>query len=186
VKIPRKILNRLPELKKTPINWVAVIAVVFSIGVYFNGSVNDKINDRFNDPRFVKQVAEQIRLPFIIFDERGTYICDTGSSKYIASIHIIPCPKSVSSSNLTIPPCDQQNMKEIREIIITSNIFLVTPPILQNLNGQLQFYEPVRTGKRSFKYKAFYPFEHVVTLGAPRNPPPPPSLLFKLDVIPND
>lgn len=125
-------------------------------------NIDKKIEDKFNDPNFIRQVANKIRLPFIVFDENNKYIIELGGEEYIESIKI-----------------NKNEKKEINDIIVNSKMFLNTPPILQNIGGQMQFYEPQRIGQKGWQFKAFS-FDYVVSDYSGT----PPPLIFKLDIIP--
>ncbi len=169
-------------------NWTTVsvglafFLCIFGVANYISNNVGKEIDAKLNDPKFIKEVADKVRLPFLIFDSNKKYICDTGDGKYIESIQIVKEGRNVSV-DLTKPPNQQEESEEVQEIIVTSKMFLVMPPILQNLGGQMQFYEPERIAERGWKYKAFP--ERVAVFGR-LSKEPPPSLLFKLDIIPNN
>jgi hypothetical protein len=53
---------------------VTVFAAVITIFFYMNDSIDKRIEKAINHPDFIKKVAEQTKLPFLIFDEAGTYL----------------------------------------------------------------------------------------------------------------
>ncbi|MDZ7698525.1 MAG: hypothetical protein U5R49_16895 [Deltaproteobacteria bacterium] len=64
---------------------LAVIGVILSIGslmfavfVHLNSTIDRKIEKKLNDEVFIRKVANEVRLPFVIFDEGKSIIADIG------------------------------------------------------------------------------------------------------------
>lgn len=74
------------------------------------------------------------RIPFLIFDEKGRYLYDTGALKYIDNIDFL---KSEDGKN---------------EIVITTNILFSSAPILQSIDGDTEFEEPQKGTEFQWRY----------------------------------
>lgn len=120
--------------------WGKVIAFVASLIViiaYFSSSINDKIDQKINDPEFVKKVADEVRLPFVIFNDKESVTVDTGAMKYIDKFKI-----------------KKDERQGIYEIIISPKSFMAIPPILESIEDkEIEFEEPKRGKKFDLIYK---------------------------------
>jgi hypothetical protein len=51
----------------------SIIGVIVTIFLLMKGSIDEKIEEEVNDPVFIKKLANQVRLPFVIFDKNNDY-----------------------------------------------------------------------------------------------------------------
>jgi len=65
-----------------------ILGVIITVLLLFYNSINSKIEDKINDPSFVKKVASEIQLPFFIFDENERIIYDNNAYNLINSIKV--------------------------------------------------------------------------------------------------
>ena len=59
---------------------VAVIGCILAIFFYMNDSLDRRIGRAVNNPDFLKKVADVSRLPFLLFDENGTFQTESGGA----------------------------------------------------------------------------------------------------------
>ncbi len=67
---------------------ISIIAIMITISIHLNNSINKKIEEKLNDHIFIKRLASEIRLPFIIFDENERYLVNTDYNRIIEKIEI--------------------------------------------------------------------------------------------------
>ena len=113
----------------------SIIGVMIAILLQFNSSINTKIEEKINDPNFVKKVASEIQLPFLIFDENERIIYDNNAYNLINSIKV------------------EKQKEEIVSITIYSKAFMQIPPIIENMNFHLDFDEPKRVNQIDWRFK---------------------------------
>lgn len=118
---------------------IGVIALMFSIFLQLNSSIDKKIETKLKDPVFIKKVASEIRLPLLIFDEEKKYLTDIGASELIKDIKII------------------KDGRDIKEIIITPNKFLQIAPMLESYDSHIKFDEPQHGSQFDWVYKTILP-----------------------------
>lgn len=104
-----------------------IIGVVVTIALLMKGSIDKKIEEKIRDPNFVKQLADEVRLPFVIFDENNKILADYGAYQYLNRIDVL-----------------RNEKKQLTAIRITPKQFMNGAPIIENINGNLYFYEPER------------------------------------------
>ena len=115
----------------------AFIVALIAIYSYFNNTINDKIEQKLKDPEFIRKVADEVRLPFVIFDENKTVSVDTGAMKYIVDFEI-----------------KKGETQEISEIIISPKSFMALPPLLESIDAkEIEFEKPKRGNKFDLIYK---------------------------------
>jgi hypothetical protein len=151
------------------VNWTVIGVVIGAIGIIIavasglSSDIDKRIEAQLKSPEFVKKVAEQVRLPFIIFDENDRVLVNSGGEDYIESI-------SVSND-------DSINI----QIVVLTKRFLHIAPLLQNLDGKMQFYDPERIGQNGWKFKSF---EHGYIIDHTNENLIPPPRRFRLEIIP--
>ena len=75
-------------------NWTIVSVLlafcfgIFGVANYLGSNIDKQIDAKLNDPKFIKEVADKIRLPFIIFDENERVTVNSGAEEYIDSVHV--------------------------------------------------------------------------------------------------
>lgn len=115
---------------------VGVAAILLAIFFYMNDSLNKKIETAISHPDFVKKVADEIRLPFLIFDQNGTFQTESGgATNYIERIE----------------PFFEE--KRFSGFIVFTKVFLNNPPILQAINNDYQFSSAKRVNTMDWKYR---------------------------------
>ncbi|MDA3897378.1 MAG: hypothetical protein PF482_14685 [Desulfobacteraceae bacterium] len=129
-----------------------------------NDSVDKRIKAAINHPDFVKKVAEEIRLPFLIFDKEGTFQTESGgATAYIDKIE--PSYENKRFSGFTVYP----------------KMFLKNPPVLQAINNDFQFASAKRVNTIDWNYRIpefkGFVFQDTGTYDEK------PAVLFKLEII---
>lgn len=140
---------------------LTVIGIILTIVTALTGSIDRKIDEKIKNPEFMKQVASQLRFPFIVFDDDENVLYNSETEPYIEA------PKVLKEKG------------EVKEVVITGKRFLSAAPILQALDGKIQFHDPERIGQASWRYKAFH-YEYAVASKEEGRP----ADRFKLEVIP--
>ena len=51
--------------------------------------IDKKIDDKINNPNFIKKLANEARLPFLIFDENNKILADYGAYQYLKKIVLL-------------------------------------------------------------------------------------------------
>ena len=144
---------------------VAVTACILGVFFYMNDSLNKRIEIKINLPEFIKKVADEIRLPFLIFDSKGTFQSDSGGAiAYIEKIE--PIFENDRFSGFIVYP------KE----------FLKEAPILQGINNEFQFTLPKRVNTIDWKFR-IPEFKGGVVFEDTGEYDEPPAILFKLEII---
>jgi hypothetical protein len=112
-----------------------IIGVIITVLILFYNSINSKIEEKINDPNFVKKVASEIQLPFLIFDESERIIYDNNAYNLINSIKV------------------EKQKEEIVSITIFPKAFMQIPPIIESVNSDLNFDEPERVNQIDWRFK---------------------------------
>jgi len=112
-----------------------IIGVMITVLLLLYNSINSRIEEKINDPNFVKKVASEIQLPFLIFDESERIIYDNNAYNLINSIKV------------------EKDKKEIVSITIFPKAFMQIPPIIENMNSHLDFDEPERVNQIDWRFK---------------------------------
>jgi hypothetical protein len=139
---------------------VIVAIAIFLASIFYGAlsSVDKKIDAKLQEPLFLKKLASQIRLPFLIFDEEKRYLADDGALDIIKNIEII------------------RDGRDIKQIIITPKRFLAVAPILESLDPDVQFEDAERGKELDWVYKTNLP---ETTWGRTKAP----KKRFKLQII---
>lgn len=115
---------------------VTSIALLFTIVAYLVSSLDRKIEEKVADPSFVRRIAAEVRLPFVIFDENGTILSDVGGYQLLESLRVMRNQKGT-----------------IIEIQVTPRTFLPVGPILESIGGEVSFQEPTRARSIDWHFK---------------------------------
>ena len=143
---------------------VGVTAIIVGIILHMNDSVNKKIETAVSHPDFVKKVAEEIRLPFLIFDNNGTFQTESGGATAFIE---------------KIEPLFENN--RFSGFIVYPKSFLPDPPILLSINNNFQFAPAKRVNTIDWKYR-IPEFEGFVWKDSGTYDEKP-AVLFKLEII---
>ena len=111
-----------------------IIGVVLSTALWMQNRIDRKIEEKIKEPSFVKKIADEVRLPFVIFDDNNRVIADYGAYQYLNEIHVL-----------------KDKDKKLTAIEIKPKQFMSTPPIVENINGSLDFFEPERQEQITWK-----------------------------------
>lgn len=143
---------------------VGVVACILAVFFYMNDSLNKRIEMAVNHPDFIKKVADETRLPFLIFDEKGTFQTESGgATTYIERIE--PTKEKTRFSGFIVHP----------------KIFLKDAPILQSINREIPFAKPKRLNTIDWQYR-IPEFNGDVWANSGKYDEPP-AQLFKLEII---
>lgn len=104
-----------------------IIGVIVTIALLLMGSIDRKIEEKLREPSFIKKLADEVRLPFLIFDENNKILADYGAYQYLNKIDVL-----------------RNEKRELTSIRITPKQFMNAAPIIENINGDLDFSEPER------------------------------------------
>jgi hypothetical protein len=117
---------------------IAIIGILLAGFFYFNGQLDKRIDQAINNPVFIQKVAKEIRLPFLIFDnEDNWYNAEVGSSEYIEKTETILNEKG----------------SDVVKVIIYCKKFLKVAPMLEAINDNIDFKEPVRSGQKNWEFE---------------------------------
>ena len=150
-------------------NWTIVgiaIAAIGTIWAIVSGTISNidkKIEQQINNTDYIKKVAEQVRLPFIIFDENETFLNNSGGEEYVEEIRIT---KKVDG--------------DVDEIIVVCKKFLESSPIIQSIDEKIFFHQPERAEQKNWKFNAFQ-YTYFTAKGDQGTKPPS---RFKIEIIP--
>jgi hypothetical protein len=133
-----KVTRYAVEVSKTNMDrkmdaWTILAAIVTILGflvmlaLLLIGSIDRKFDEKVRDPNFIRKVADEVRLPFVIFDENNKILADSGAYQYLNKINVLRNEKN-----------------EVTAIRITPKQFMNAAPIIENINGDLDFSEPER------------------------------------------
>ena len=143
---------------------VAIASIILAIFFYMNDSLNKRIEEAINHPDFLRKVADEVRLPFLIFDKNGTFQSEWGGA---------------TSYTDKIEPFQEE--KRLSGFIVYPRSFLENPPILQGINNDYLFAAPKRINTKDWKYR-IPEFEGVEFVNTGKYDEPP-AVLFKLEII---
>jgi hypothetical protein len=146
---------------------VALLAGVLGVIFYMNDSLDKRIDKAINHPEFIKKVAEQTKLPFIIFDELGTFQSETaGASSLIEKIE----PFKEEDSN---------KKERFAGFIVYPKKLFNSPPLLQAINSKAVFAMPKKINKFDWKFRV--PEWTGSEWGGSYDEPP--ARLYKLEIL---
>lgn len=67
---------------------VGIIALMVTIYIQTNSSIDKKIDLKLKNPEFIQMVAREVKLPFVIFDNKGSVLVDQGAMRFIEAIDV--------------------------------------------------------------------------------------------------
>ncbi len=105
-----------------------IIGLFITIILIIQSSIDKKIDDKVNDPNFIKKLAIEVRLPFLIFDENNRILADFGAYQHLKKVEV-----KINEKN------------ELVALKISPKHFMNIAPIIENINGNLDLLEPERT-----------------------------------------
>jgi hypothetical protein len=146
---------------------VGILALIFAAFIHFNSSIDKKIENKFKDPEFISKVADEVKLPFVIFDENNTIVVDNGAMNIIDKISI-----------------NKKDHGDISEIIITPKKYLAIAPILESLDPKIEFQDPIRGNKFDFIYKKAY--KAIVWTNTYASTPPKSKFRIQVIILPKE
>lgn len=141
---------------------IAAISLMFAVLVHFNSSIEKKIENKLNDEKFIRKVANEVRLPFVIFDEEKSIIADTGAMDHIDAIEV-----------------RKGERQEVSEIIISPKRFMAVAPILESFDPKIEFEDPVHGEKFDYIFKRV----EMGLVWADRYSGKPPKSKFRLQLV---
>ena len=115
---------------------VGLMGFMFAVFTQLNSSIDNKIERKLKNPEFIRMVAKEVRLPFVIFDEDKSVIVDTGAMNHIDAIAV-----------------HKGEGQEVSEVIISPKRFMPVAPILESFDAQIEFENPVRGKNFDFVFK---------------------------------
>lgn len=137
---------------------IAVLAVMIMVYFTLDNKIDKKVEEKFKDQVFINKLAEEIKFPFVIFDEDNSVVVDAGAMSIIEKITID---------------------KKGGSITVTPKKYLAIAPILESLNPAIIFQDPIRGNKFDFIYKRL----EVATAWANTYTTKPPKSKFRIQVI---
>jgi hypothetical protein len=105
--------------------FISIIAIMVTIVLYMNDSLDKRIQAAVNHPDFLKKVADESRLPFLIFDAKGTFQTESGGATSLIE---------------KIEPVKEK--ERFAGFILYPKRFLKDAPILQAINADIPFIKP--------------------------------------------
>lgn len=102
----------MKDIVKIVSSIIGLLVALYALNSYIESIVERKINDI----NFVNKIAEKIRRPVVIFDQRGSIIVDNDAMRFIDNIEVI------------------LENKEPKQIIISPNRHFNIAPILESLD----------------------------------------------------
>ena len=143
---------------------VTVLGLILAIFFYINDSLDKRIERAVTHPDFIKKVADESRLPFLIFDEKGTFQSESGGATTFID---------------RIEPFKEQN--RFSGFIVYPKNFLKNAPILQAINSDIPFAKPKRVNTIDWQFR-IPEFKGTLWANAGKYDEPP-ARLFKLEII---
>ncbi|MBI5558628.1 MAG: hypothetical protein HY885_13430 [Deltaproteobacteria bacterium] len=142
----KKLIATLTEILSRNVDFVVktvtiggTVLAMLSVILYLQSDIEKKINEKLSDPKFVKQIAAEIKSPSIIFLSDGNAIHDDGGSEFVYLDKIVP-------------EYDDKKMRVVG-ITITTKQFMKNPPILSSIDGEEYFQEAKRVDTFKWEYK---------------------------------
>ena len=66
----------------------------YTIILFMQDRIEKKIDNKVNDPIFIRKLADEVRLPFLIIDENNIILADFGAYQYINKIDVLKNEKN--------------------------------------------------------------------------------------------
>ena len=143
---------------------LTVFGVIVAIFFYMNDSIDKKIQAAVNHPDFLKKVADESRLPFLIFDAKGTFQTEAGGATAFID---------------RIEPFKEKD--RFSGFIVYPKKFLKDAPIRLAINSDIPFVKPKRVNTIDWQYR-IPEFEGTIW-GDSGQYDEPPAQLFRLEII---
>lgn len=143
---------------------VGVVACILAVFFYMNDSIDKRIERSINHPDFIRKVADESILPFLIFDEKGTFQTDSGGATTFID---------------RVAPFKEEN--RFSGFIVYPKKFLKDAPMLQAINSEIPFAKPKRVNTIDWQYR-IPEFKGTMFANAGEYDEPP-AILFKLEII---
>lgn len=144
---------------------VATAIVVLVVALYgLNSYLDSRIDSKINHPDFLKKVADETRLPFLIFDSKGTFQTESGGATTFIE---------------RIEPFKEKD--RFSGFIVYPKKFLKDAPILQAINSNIPFVKPKRVNTIDWQYRI--PEFKGTMWGDAGQYDEQPARLFKLEII---
>jgi len=140
-----------------------ILASIFAVNSY----IDNQIENKLKAPEFISKVADEVKLPFVIFDENNSIIVDNGAMNIIDKISI-----------------NKKDHGDISEIVITPKKYLAIAPILESLDPKIEFQDPIRGNKFDFIYKKAY--KAVVWTNTYASTPPKSKFRIQVIILPKE
>jgi hypothetical protein len=126
---------------------VGIIALMVTIFIQTNSSIDRKIDAKLKDPEFIQMIVREARLPSLIFDNHGSVLLDQGAMRFIEAIDVELSKGDVYPKVYPV------------QIIIHPKQHLPFAPLLTTLDVDLANISSAR-GK---KYDWIYTIEYIST-----------------------
>ncbi len=120
---------------------VGIIALMVTIFIQTNSSIDKKIIEKLKDPAFIQLVAKEVKLPFVIFDNKGSVLVDQGAMRFIENIDV---------------EIDKKEHPYPSQITIHPKQHLSYAPLLMPLDSDLANISTSRGKKYDWVYKLDY------------------------------
>jgi hypothetical protein len=135
-----------------------ILGTIFAVNSY----IDNQIENKLKAPEFISKVADEVKLPFVIFDENNSIVVDNGAMNIIDKISI-----------------NKADNRNISEIIITPKKYLAIAPILESLDPKIAFQDPIRGNKFDFIYRRV----NMAVVWTNTYASTPPKSKFRIQVI---
>ena len=130
--------NNIDFIIKTITVGGTILAMVSAV-LYLRTDIKSQISAKLNDPAVIEEIANKIKPPVIIFNEKGTVLYDDGGSEYIRLGEI----KTKFDKKIHI----------IESITIPTKKFSNIAPILSSIDNGVYFHEAERVDTYTWEYK---------------------------------
>lgn len=116
---------------------IVTVAALIAIGAFLYGTIDKRIENKINQPEFIRKVASEMRIPSLIFNENEQVVYDMGACEFI---------------NIDKIQVKKNQKADIEEIIISPKSFLKVAPILTSIDSEIYFGTPERVKPYDWKY----------------------------------
>lgn len=111
---------------------LGIFATPFAVQSY----LNTKVDERVNDPEFIRKVATQVR-PSVIFNHNGSILADLGAMQFVDKIEVSGFPT---------------DLLEKLNVIVYPKLHLPYPPLIESVDSSSWFI----SSKRGVGYQWSY------------------------------
>ncbi len=138
--------------------------ITLLIGFYaLNYYIENIVERKIDDPKFVNKISEKVKRPIVIFDQNGSILVDNDAMKFIDNIKVV---------------LNNQN-KQPEKIIVSPNRHLNIAPVLESLDDDF-----VIESKRGHKFDWIYELGIINRLVLESSAKPKELKRFRLEIIP--